>query len=443
MTIETDKAKLEDCVALALQKAKALGATQSEVVASADEGLIASVRRGDVETVEFTKNHGFAITLYQGKSKGSSGTTDLTPEAINAAVEAAWDIAQHTSEDPYSGLADADKMATRLFDLDLDHPWQLQPNDAIEMATACEAAGLNLAGITNSEGATVSTGRGARVYGNSHGFVNSTLGTQHGLACALIAGEGDHMQRDFWSTRHRVPSLLDSPESVGREAGRRALARMNPRKVATGHYPVLFSAPLAAGLIGHLLSAVAGGNLFRKSSFLVDKLNQKVAASALSVYEEPHLPQGASSACCDGDGLPTFSKHFVSDGVLVNYMLGTYSARRLGMTSTANVGGARNVRTSQSDSDYEAIIKTMGKGLIVTELMGQGVNLVTGDYSRGAAGFWVENGEIQFPVQEITIAGNLADMFNQIAIIGADTDRRGNIQTGSILIDSMMLAGSD
>ena len=441
MEIASDKAKLSECIEIALEKARALGATQAEVAASSDEGLVASVRKGEVETVEFTRNHGFAVTLYRGKAKGSSGTSDLTPEAVATAVSAAWDIAQHTSEDPCAGLADAAQMATEFPDLDLDHPWNLTPDRAQEIALACESAGMALAGITNSEGATVSSGRGVRVYGNSHGFRNSSVGTQHGLSCALIAGQGDKMQRDFWSTRHRVPDQLLAPEAVGEEAARRALARLNPRRIPTGTYPVLFAAPLAGGLIGHLLSAVAGGSLYRKSSFLLDKLNETVASPVLSVYEKPRLKQGIASAVCDGDGLPTREKHFVRDGVLTSYMLGTYSARRLGMESTANVGGARNVRVDATGQSIAELIRAMGKGLIVTELMGQGVNLVTGDYSRGASGFWVENGEIQYPTQEITVAGNLADIYRNIRQIGTDKDIRGNIHCGSLLVDGLTVAG--
>ena len=441
MEIASDKVKLSECIELALEKARALGATQAEVAASSDEGLVASVRKGEVETVEFTRNHGFAITVYRGKAKGSSGTSDLTADAVATAVTAAWDIAQHTSEDPCAGLAEADLMATEFPDLDLDHPWNLTPAQAQEMALACESAGMATTGITNSEGATVSSGRGVRCYGNSHGFRNCNVGTQHGLSCALIAGQGDKMQRDYWSTRHRVPGQLQAPEAVGEEAARRALARMDPRQIPTGTYPVLFAAPLAGGLIGHLLSAIAGGSLYRKSSFLLDKLNETVASPVLSVCEKPRLQQGISSAACDGDGLPTREKHFVRDGVLTSYMLGTYSARRLGMESTANVGGARNVRVDSTGEDFAELVRSLDRGLIVTELMGQGVNLVTGDYSRGASGFWVENGEICHPTQEITVAGNLADIYRNIRQIGTDKDIRGNIHCGSLLIDGLMVAG--
>lgn len=443
MDIASDTSKLHQCIETALSKAASLGATQAEVAASSNEGLIASVRKGEVETVEFTKNHGFAITVYHGKAKGSSGTSELTTEAVETAVSAAWDIAQYTSEDPCAGLANAEQMATDFPDLDLDHPWELDPEKALDMALSCEAAGLKASGISNSEGASVSTGRAVRAYGNSHGFRYDSLGTQHGISCALIAGESDRMQTDFWSSRHRVPSELQSPEAVGEEAARRALAKLDPRQIPTGTYPVLFAAPMAGGLIGHLLSAIAGGSLYRKSSFLLNKLDQQVAAQRLSIYEQPRLLRATSSACCDGDGLPTYDKHFVKDGVLCNYMLGTYAARRLGMESTANVGGARNVRVDHDDMSFDELVRTMGRGLIVTGLMGQGVNLVTGDYSRGASGFWVENGEIQHPVQEVTVAGNLTDMYRQIVAIGADKDVRGNIQSGSILMDGIMVAGKN
>ncbi|MCG8316509.1 MAG: metalloprotease PmbA [Pseudomonadales bacterium] len=443
MDIEADKKKLTECVAFALDKATQLGASQAEVAAGSDEGLVASVRKNEVETVEFTKNHSFGITVYNGKAKGSSGTTDLTLEAIEKAVSAAWDIAQYTSEDPHAGLPDAEDMATSFLSLDLDHPWEVEPQQAIEMALQCESAGMALQGITNSEGATLSSGRGVRLYGNSHGFLNSTLGTGHGLSCSLIAGKGDTMQRDYWSTRHRVPEKLLSPEAVGRTAAERALARLNPKKMHTGTYPVIFSAPLAGGLVGHVLSAIAGSNLYRKSSFLLDKLDSKIASDSLSIYEMPHLPQAASSAACDSEGLPTREKYFVENGFLTSYVLSTYSGRRLGMKSTANAGGARNVRIHDSGKSYHELLKTMDRGVLVTELMGQGVNMVTGDYSRGAAGFWVENGQIQYPIHEFTIAGNLSDMLSQIQLIGNDVDERGNIQTGSILLDALTIAGDN
>ncbi|MCG8671871.1 MAG: metalloprotease PmbA [Pseudomonadales bacterium] len=441
MDIDTDKQTLINCVQQALSEAQRLGACQAEVAASTDEGLVATVRKADVETVEFTKNHGFGITLYKGKSKGSSGTSDLSSDSVKRAVAAAWDIAQHTSEDSYAGLADAELMAQEFPDLDLFHPWQLQPQEAIEVALTCEASGTALPGIENSEGATVASGIGLRVYGNSHGFMNTNLGTSHSISCALIAGEGDGMQRDYWSTRHRVPGLLEDAAQVGRKAAERAIARLNPKKVPTGQYNVVYAAPLAGGLIGHILSAIAGGNLYRQSSFLLDKLDQKVADSCLSVFEKPHIPQGISSAACDGDGLPTQAKHFVDEGLLTSYMLSTYSARRLGMRSTANAGGARNVRTSTTGEDFFDLLKKLDRGVLVTELMGQGVNIVTGDYSRGAAGFWIENGEIQYPIQEFTVAGNLANIYQNIRAVGNDLDLRGNIQTGSILIEGLTVAG--
>lgn len=443
MDIAQDQSKLQDCIEIALRKARSLGASQAEVAASSDEGLIATVRQQEVETVEFTKNHGFGVTVFNGKAKGSSGTSEITPQAVEKAVEAAWDIAQHTSEDQYAGLPDASEMATELPDLDLDHPWQIAPQDAIDTALACEAAGLGGEGITNSEGASVNTARGVRVYGNSHGFIHGSVGTIHGMGCGLIAGQGETMQRDFWSTRDRVPNRLEAAESVGQKAAERAVARLNPRKVHTGSYPVLYAAPLASGLIGHILSAIAGANLYRKSSFLLDKLNQPIANETLTIYEKPRILQGLASAACDGEGLPTYEKCFVEKGKLISYMLSTYSARRLGMQSTHNTGGARNVRIHHNGLSFDELVKTMGTGVVITELMGQGVNLVTGDYSRGASGFWVESGEIQYPIQGFTIAGNLKDMLQRILLIGADVDARGNIQTGSILVDQMTIAGSD
>ncbi|MCG8317782.1 MAG: metallopeptidase TldD-related protein, partial [Pseudomonadales bacterium] len=352
MDIEVDSKQLAECVEFALDRAVKLGASQAEVAAGSDEGLVASVRKREVETVEFTRNHSFGITVYNGKAKGSSGTTDLTLDAIDKAVSAAWDIAQYTSEDRYAGLPDRDEMAKAFPDLDLDHPWQIEPQHAIELALQCESAGMELPGISNSEGATLTTGRGVRLYGNSHGFLNCNIGTGHGISCALIAGEGESMQRDYWSTRHRVPDCLLSPEKVGLVAAQRAVARMNPRKVPTGSYPVLFSAPLAGGLVGHVLSAIAGSNQYRKSSFLLDKLDTRIASDCLSIYEKPLLPQAASSAACDAEGLATKEKYFVENGYLTSYVLSTYSGRRLGMKSTANAGGARNVRIHDSGVGY-------------------------------------------------------------------------------------------
>jgi PmbA protein len=397
---------------------------------------------GDVETVEFNRDQGFGITVYQGKKKGSASTSDSTAEAIRETVKAACNIAGYASEDPCAGLAEAELMATDLPELDLYHPWGVDAEQAIELALSCEEAGRSFSDkIVNSDGANVATHQGCRVYGNSHGFVGSYISSRHSLSCVLIGEKSGEMQRDYWYTVARDGNDLESTSHVGRKAAERTIARLGAQKVATGQVPVLFAAEVASGLVSHFMGAISGGSLYRQASFLLDHLGQQIFPDWVRIYEQPHLKKALGSASFDNDGLATRAKDFISDGVLTNYLLGTYSARKLGMESTANAGGVNNLFLKSNAGDQSELLKQMGTGLLVTELMGQGVNTVTGDYSRGAGGYWVENGEIKYPVSEVTIAGNLKDMFMNIVAAGNDYDRRGNIQSGSILISEMTLAG--
>ena len=426
-----------------LAEARRQGASACEVAVSAGQGLSTTVRQGEVETVEFNRDQGFGITLYVGQRKGSASTSATGSEAIRETVAAALAIAKHTSEDECAGLADAALMARELPELDLYHPWSITPEQAVEQALACEAAAFAAdQRIKNADGTSLNTHQGCRVYGNSHGFVGGYASTRHSLSCVMIAeGEGQ-MQRDYWYDVNRQGELLADAKGICQRAAERAVSRLGARPVPTCEVPVLFAAELAGGLFSHLLAAISGGNLYRQSSFLEGALGQRLFPEWLSLDERPHLPRALGSATFDGDGLATYAKPFVEKGELVSYVLGTYSGRKLGLPSTANSGGVHNLFVTHGDEDQQALIRRMGRGLLVTELMGQGLNLVTGDYSRGAAGFWVENGEIQFPVQEVTIAGNLRDMFRQVVAVGRDLERRGNICTGSVLIEKMTVAGS-
>ncbi|MFV9656770.1 metalloprotease PmbA [Pseudomonas sp. NY15366] len=434
---------LQEQVETILAEARRQGASACEVAVSAGQGLSTTVRQGEVETVEFNRDQGFGITLYVGQRKGSASTSATGIEAIRETVAAALAIAKHASEDECAGLADAALMARELPELDLYHPWSITPEQAVEQALACEAAAFAAdTRIKNADGTSLNTHQGCRVYGNSHGFVGGYASTRHSLSCVMIAeGEGQ-MQRDYWYDVNRQGELLADAAGIGRRAAERAVSRLGARPVPTCEVPVLFAAELAGGLFSHLLAAISGGNLYRHSSFLEGALGQLLFPEWLSLDERPHLPRALGSAAFDGDGLATYAKPFVEKGELVSYVLGTYSGRKLGLPSTANSGGVHNLFVTHGDEDQQALIRRMGRGLLVTELMGQGLNLVTGDYSRGAAGFWVENGEIQFPVQEVTIAGNLRDMFRQIVAVGRDLERRGNICTGSVLIEKMTVAGS-
>ena len=429
----------------ALQAARRLGASSAEVAISSSAGLGVNVRMGEVETIEHTRDKAMGVSVYIGHKKGSASTTDFSSQAVNECVAAACGIARHTSEDEYAGLADAALMASNIPNLDLHHPWGLSPEAAIEIALETEAAARNLdARIVNSEGAGVSRLEGIQVYANSHGFNAGYPSSRHSISCAVIASADDGMQRDSWYSLSRDPRQLESPEDIGRRAAERSLGRLGSRRISTRSVPVLFAAQIATGLLGHFVNAVRGGNLYRKASFLVDALGKTVFPDYVRVHEQPHLPAGLGSASYDSEGVATASRDLVSDGVLQGYVLGSYSARKLGMQTTANAGGVHNLTADPGpgEASLDELLSRMGTGLYVTELMGMGVNTLTGDYSRGAAGYWVEAGTIQYPVEEITIAGNLRDMFLGIQAIGADQDKRGNIRTGSVLIDAMTVAGA-
>jgi len=433
------QAQVEQIVA----EARKQGASACEVAVSVEQGLSTTVRQGEVETVEFNRDQGFGITLYVGQRKGSASTSASGEAAIRETVAAALAIAKHASEDECAGLADAALMARELPQLDLYHAWSITPEQAIEQALSCEAAAFAFdPRIKNADGTTLNTHQGCRVYGNSHGFVSGYASTRHSLSCVMIAEDGGQMQRDYWYDVNRQGELLADAASIGRRAAERAVSRLGARPVPTCEVPVLFAAELATGLFGSFLAAISGGNLYRKSSFLEGSLGQQLFPDWLKLDERPHIPRALGSAAFDGDGLATYAKSFVERGELLSYVLGTYSGRKLGMPSTANAGGVHNLFVSHGDEDQQALLKRMGRGLLVTELMGQGLNMVTGDYSRGAGGYWVENGEIQFPVQEVTIAGNLRDMFKQIVAVGSDLELRSNIRTGSVLIERMTVAGS-
>lgn len=440
-TILDEKSRLEALVGQLLDEAKVQGATAAEVGVSAERGLSLTVRLGEVETIEYTRSGGFGITVYVGQRKGHASTSDARPQAIRDTVRAALDIARHTSEDPHAGLAAPELLARDLPDLDLHHRWAIDADRATDLARECEQAGRAVdPRIENSEGATVNTHEVYRVYANSNGFLAGYPGTRHSLSCVLIARDAEGMQRDYWYDGARDAARLASPATIGRRAGERTIARLDARPVATGEMPVLFAPELAPSLIGHFLSAIAGGALYRRSSFLLDRLGQQLFPSWFSVDERPRIRGGNGSAAFDADGLPTRDKHFVRDGVLESYSLGLYSSRRLGMAPTGNGSGTHNVYVGSTGEDFDALLARMGDGIVVTELMGHGVNLVTGDYSRGAAGFAVRNGRIAHPVSGITIAGNLNDIYRGIEAVGNDADPRGNVHCGSLLVRRMMVA---
>jgi len=435
--------ELRSMVEGVLRLARAHGATEAEASVSEGYGQSVTVRRDEVETIEYNRDKGVNVTVYVGKQSGSASSSDLTPKAIEDTVRAALSIAKFTAADDASGLAEAALIAHEIRDLDLFHPWALPVEEAIEMARACEAAAFRLdRRIVNSEGATVAAQQSQFVSGNSAGFLGGFPSSRHYVSCAVIAGEGDAMQRDDWYSWERSAADLAAPEAIGDYAGRRALSRLRSRRLGTREARVLFEAPVASGLLQTFVSAASGGNLYRKSSFLLDSLGRQVFAPIVSLREEPHLARGMGSSYFDDDGVATHPRDVVKDGVLQGYFLGVYSARKLGMKSTGNAGGNHNLILAPGDRDLVGMLRELGTGLFVTDLMGHGINMVTGDYSRGASGFWVEGGEIRYPVEEITIAGNLRDMFRNISGIGADVLRRGSRTCGSILVDGMTVAGS-
>jgi PmbA protein len=438
-----DPGTLHAIVESILARARDKGASACEAEASEGHGSTVTVRRGDVETIEHNRDKGISVTVYIGQKKGYASTSDFSAKALADTTDAALSIARFTAEDEAAGLAEPELLCKEAPDLDLFHPWDLQVEEAVRMAKAAERAAFRLdKRIINSEGASVSAQQHQFVLGNSLGFRGSMRSSRHYISCSVIAGEGEQMQRDDWYVSQRAPDDLPEPRTIGDYAGRRALSRLRSRKISTRQSPVIFEAPVAGGLIAQFVSAASGGNLYRKSSFLADSLGKQVFSPLVSIAERPHLPRGQASSFFDDDGVATQDREVVRDGVLQGYFLGTYSARKLGMHSTGNAGGNHNLIVSSGDLDLEGLLRKMGTGLLVTELMGQGVNMVTGDYSRGAAGYWVEGGEIAYPVEEITIAGNLRDMFTSIVAVGRDTLVRGSRQCGSIMIDRMTIAGN-
>jgi PmbA protein len=434
---------LESIIERALDEARSRGASQAEAAVSQDTGLSVGVRLGEVETLEHQRDRSMGITVYFGQRKGSASTADFSLEAVRATVAKACSIARFTAEDPCSGLADAALMARSPPDLDLAHPWNIGADRAIEIAKSCEAAALAFdPRINNSEGASVSTHQGLHVYGNTNGFVGGYPTTSHTLSCVVLAGTGEDMQRDYWYSSSRDWRDLEDAEAIGRESARRTIARLEPRKLSTRRSPVLFNAEIARGFIGHFTAAIRGSSQYRQSSFLLNSVGQQVFPAGFSIAERPHIPKAMGSAPFDEEGVATRDRELIADGVLTGYILSSYSARKLGLQTTGNAGGAHNlVVAPNTPGGLPAMLARLRDGLLVTELMGQGVNGVTGDYSRGAAGFWVENGVLQYPVAEITIAGNLREMLAGIAAVGDDVDTRGGIRVGSVLLNEMTIAG--
>jgi PmbA protein len=425
-----------------LDYASQRGANAAEAEVSEGVGQSVTVRRGEVETIEYSRDKGIGVTVYIGKQRGHASTTDFTPQAVRDTVDAALSIARFTAADDCAGLADADMLAREFPDLDLWHTRDIPVERAIELAKSCEEAGFAVdKRLTNSEGATISSHESHFIYGNSLGFLAGYPSSRHGVGCALIAGKNGDMQRDDWYETRRDAADLPDVESVGRRAGERAVGRLGSRKIATTQAPVLFESPVAAGLLGHFVSAVSGGNLYRKSSFLLDSAGKQVFAPLVNVSEQPHVAKGLASTPFDEEGVATQPREVVQGGVVQGYFLGTYSARKLGLRSTGNAGGNHNLFLRDTGPDFAGLLRQMNTGLLVTELLGHGVNTVTGDYSRGAAGFWVENGSIAYPVQEITIAGSLKDIYRGIVAVGNDVVCRGSRYCGSILIDRMTIAG--
>ncbi|MDP1535623.1 MAG: metalloprotease PmbA [Burkholderiales bacterium] len=438
-----DKATLEQLVTDALTYAKSRGATAADAEVSEGYGQTVTARQGEVETIEYNRDKGIGVTVYIGQQRGHASSSDFAPQAVRDTVDAALAIARYTAIDDCAGLADPDMLAREFPDLDLLHPWDMPVERAIELARECEAAGFKVdKRISNSEGASISTQQSHFIYGNTNGFLAGYPGSRHSIWCALIAGKGEGMQRDDWYETSRDPADLPAPAVIGRKAGERAVARLKARKVPTAQVPVLFESGVASSLMGHFVSAVSGGSLYRKSSFLPDSLGKTIFSPCVQMRDLPLIPKGLASGAFDEEGVATQTRDIVKDGVVQGYFLASYSARKLGMKSTGNAGGNHNLLMADTGEDFAALLQKMGTGLLVTEMMGQGVNAVTGDYSRGAAGFWVESGVVTYPVQEITIAGNLKDMYKNIVAIGNDISRRSSRQCGSILVDGMTLAGS-
>ena len=428
----------------ALDYARQQGMDQAEVSLHQGTGMAVTARQQELETIEKNNDAQIVLSVYKDHKTGSSRSADMSETGIRAAVDAAVSIASYTGADQCLGLADKELMASKLSDLDLYHPWDKSVAEMVDIALACEQAALQFDDkITNSEGASVNSYSGDTVYANSHGFLSATQGSNHSVSCSVIGAVGHSMQRDYWYDSNRNASKLESPESIGLEAARRTIRRLGARQIESTQAPVLFDPNTAKSLVSHLVGAIKGGAIYKKASFMLDQVGQSVLPDFVTIAENPHKKGASNSAMHDGEGVATPDYRAIIDsGVLTAYVLGSYTARKLGLTSTANAGGVRNLSVSNTGQSYDELLKQMGSGLLLTELIGSGINMVTGDYSRGAAGFWVENGEIQMPVEEITIAGNLKDMYANIAAVGTDTNARGNIECGSILVQNMTIAGS-
>jgi len=441
--IDIQEQKLLSIADQALERAVVNGASSAEVSLGHGQGMSVTVRKGEVETVEYNRDKSLGVTVYFGHKSGSANTTDYGEAAIQKCVDAASNIARFTEDDQFNGLADPALLATEFPDLDLYYPWEIEMEEAIDLARSCEETALESdPRISNTEGGSVSSHHGADLYANSNGFRGLSRSSRHGISCSVIAGEGEDMQRDYWYDSCRDRADMKAPEEVGRETARRTLRRLGARKMRTGSYPVIYESPIAASLLSHLVSAISGSSLYRKASFLVDSKGEKLFPDNIRIHEQPHLLKASGSASYDNEGVATQRRDVVSAGILNDYVLGSYSARKLGTQTTGNAGGVHNLTIDSTISGgLESMIKEMGTGLVVSELIGYGVNTVTGDYSRGAFGFWVENGEIAYPVQELTIAGNLRDMFMAIEAVGADVDTRRSTRTGSILVGNMTVAG--
>lgn len=436
------EAELRELVAQVLAAARRRGASAAEAAVHAGRGLSVTVRLGELETVEHTRDRSLGVTVYFGQRSGSASSNDFSAPAVAATVEAACAIARHTAEDPCSGLADPERLAREIPDLDLYHPWGLAPREAAERALACEQAARDHdPRIVNSEGASLASFESLDVYGNSHGFLGARRATRHSLSCSVVGRDAQGMQRDHWYTVARAAEDLEAPEAVGRRAAQRAVARLGARRIRSCRVPVLYEAPAAVSLLGHFVGAVRGQALYRRASFLADKLGEPVFAPQVQIYERPRLSRAMGSAAFDHEGVATADRDLVRDGVLEGYVLDSYSACKLGMATTANAGGVHNLTLDPGEDAPEALLRRMGRGLWVTELIGFGVNTVTGDYSRGAAGFWVEDGAVQYPVEEITVAGNLLDMFRNIVAAGHDLDTRRSLRCPSLLLEGMTVAG--
>ncbi|EPR7485446.1 metalloprotease PmbA [Vibrio alginolyticus] len=440
--VAEQRTELEQAVARALKLASAKS-DAAEVAITKSTGLSVSTRMGEVENVEFNSDGALGITVYRGQRKGSASTSDLSEAAIEQTVIAALDIAHYTSEDPFAGPAAKEYMVKEIPELDLFHPDAPDPDYAANVAIAAEKEALSYNNaIKQSDGASYDSHYGVKVYGNSHGLLASYASSRHSTSCCVIGvGQNGEMERDYSYTVARHRDDLWTPETVGRKAAENTVNRLDAQRLKTGQYPIMFAADVATGLIGHLVMAISGGNLYRKSSFLLDHLGKQVLPEWFNISERPHVLRGLASSPFDSEGVYTQDREIITDGVLATYLLTSYAARKMKMTPTGHAGGIHNWYVKSTGQNFEQMLKELGTGLLVTEVMGQGVNVVTGDYSRGAAGFWVENGEIQYPVSEITIAGNLKDMFTKIVAVGSDIETRSQIQTGSILLDTMKVAG--